>query len=194
MGEPFALKAGVPQGSFLSPTLFTIYTADIPHPSIDCCNIQYADDITQIIAYNRNARHLMANLGVREIIKVNDYERKWKIQTNNSKFTIIPMAVKKKEDFIINNNIIPYKNSGRTLGLKITSSGRKHHIDEITTTGNIAIQELQRFRNLSTKLKLHLVKVFIVPIILYSIIPLVTINNKNIQKLQSLHNKALRFV
>ncbi len=54
MGEPSALNAGDPQGSSLSPTLFTIYTADIPHPFIDCCNIQYADDITQIIAYDEN--------------------------------------------------------------------------------------------------------------------------------------------
>ncbi len=32
------------------------------------------------------------------------------------------------------------------------------------------------------------------PIIVYPIIPLVTISNKNIRKLQSLQNKALRFV
>ncbi len=149
---PFALKAGDPQGSSLSPTLFSIYTADIPHPSIDCCNIKYADDITQIIAYNINSRHLMANISVTEITKLNDYERKWKIQTNNSKFTIIPMAVNKKEDIIINNNSIPYKNCGRTLGLKITSTGLKQHVDENTTKGNISLQELQRFRNLSTKI------------------------------------------
>ncbi len=105
----------------------------------------------------------MANLVVREITKVKDYERKWKIKTNNSKFTIIPMAVKKKEDIVINNNIIPYKNSGRTLGLKITSTGLKQNVDGITTKGNIALQELQRFRNLSTKIKLYLVKAFMLP-------------------------------
>ncbi len=180
MGEPFALNAGVPQGSSLSPTLFTIYTADIPQPSIDYCFIQYDDDVTQIIAYNGKSRHLMANLSVREIRKVKDYERKWKIKTINTKFTIIPMAVKKKEDIIVNNNIIPYKNSWRTLGLKITSTGLKQNVDEITTKGNIALQELQRFRNLWTKIKLHLVKAFMLPIILYPVIPLVTISNKNI--------------
>ncbi len=81
MGEPFALKVGVPRGSSLCLTLFTIYTVDIPHPPIDCCNIQYTDDITQIIAYNGNSRHLMANLVVWEITKVNDYKRKIKIKT-----------------------------------------------------------------------------------------------------------------
>ncbi len=79
MGEPFALKAGSHRVA-LSPTLFTIYTADIPHSSIDFRNIQYIDDITQIITYNGNLRDLMANLAVREITKVNDYERKWEIK------------------------------------------------------------------------------------------------------------------
>ncbi len=121
----------------------------------------------------------MSNLVVREITILNDYERKWKIKTMPNS----PIAVKNKEDITINNNIIPYKNSGRTPGLNITSTGLKHHVNEITTKGNIALQEQQRFRNLSTKIKLHLVKAFMRPIILYPIIPLVTISNKIIQKL-----------
>lgn len=35
------------------------------------------------------------------------YERKWKIKTNN-KFKIIPIAVTKKQDIIINNTKIDY--------------------------------------------------------------------------------------
>ena len=38
-------KTGVPQGSFLSPTLFNIYTADIP-PRVPVQVMAYADDIT----------------------------------------------------------------------------------------------------------------------------------------------------
>ncbi len=81
MGEPFALKAGVPRGSSLCLTLFTIYTVDIPHPPIDCFNIQYTDDSTQRIAYHGNSRHLMVNLVVGEITKVGYYERRWKMKT-----------------------------------------------------------------------------------------------------------------
>ena len=49
-GPKFNLETGVPQGACLSPTLFNIYVRDIPHPLPNTDYIQYADDITQVIA------------------------------------------------------------------------------------------------------------------------------------------------
>ena len=39
-------KTGIPQGGVLSPTLFNIYTADIPPPRAPVQVMAYADDIT----------------------------------------------------------------------------------------------------------------------------------------------------
>ena len=50
IGSPLEIETGVPQGSVLSPTLFTIYTKDI-NPPRQGTNVIYADDVTQIIGY-----------------------------------------------------------------------------------------------------------------------------------------------
>ena len=39
-------KTGIPQGGVLSPTLFNIYTADLPPPRAPVQFMSYADDIT----------------------------------------------------------------------------------------------------------------------------------------------------
>lgn len=50
IGPSFNLNCGVPQGSVLSPTLYTIYTNDM-EDSTRNLNVCYADDITQVIGY-----------------------------------------------------------------------------------------------------------------------------------------------
>ena len=59
------INCGVPQGSGSSPTLYTIYTHDIP-PSITGTNIIYADDITQIINYEGKSKEIMIRKTKRE--------------------------------------------------------------------------------------------------------------------------------
>ena len=58
LGDSFDLKCGVPQGSVLAPTLFTIYTRDTP-TSLTGYNISYADDITQIVPYPGKSKEML---------------------------------------------------------------------------------------------------------------------------------------
>ena len=59
--------------------------------------------------------------------------------------------------------------------------------------GKMALKELRRFYNLPTNIKTHLIKAYILPIIQYPPIPLVTIKKNNHLKLQRIQNAALRF-
>ena len=81
-----------------------------------------------------------------EIKNINRFEHQWKIKTNTNKFTILPLAIIKTEPVTINNNIIPYSNTAKILGLTLTKNGYRKHIKEIKNKASIALSTLRRFR------------------------------------------------
>ncbi len=128
-----------------------------------------------------------------EITKINEFENKWKIKTNQNKFKIVPIGVKRRNQIIINGNIIEYSLHGKFLGLSIGRTGIKQHVNETINKAKNRLTELFRFRQLPTNIKIHLIKAFLIPILTYPSIPLVTTSQSTQNSLQKVHNKALRF-
>ena len=80
----FELRAGVPQGSVLAPTLFILYTNDLPDPIRPLSLIlQYADDTTQLVSARTN-RNLDIHIQ-QELDRVTEWEHRWRIQVNKNK-------------------------------------------------------------------------------------------------------------
>ena len=100
-GPKFKLESGIPQRACLSLTLFNIYVKDIAESLVDTDYLQYADDITQIIALPGNPRAI-ANNTKHAIEQINNYENKWKIQTNINKFQIMNISRRNTAPVIIN--------------------------------------------------------------------------------------------
>ncbi len=193
LGPEIELQSGVPQGGILSPTLYTIYTRDLPPPAIDCHDILYADDISQIITYRGKSKLLMADRVGREIERVNKFEKKWKIRTNMTKFTLIPLAAKKTKDVIADGELLEFAGRGKILGMSINTQGYNKHVSDTVNKGKRALSELYKFKNLPSKLKLHLIRAYVLPILEYPVIPIATCSKAQLLKIQTIQNSALRF-
>ena len=76
-GDKINLESGVPQGGILSPTLYILYTRDIPPPAdVNNSDVIFANDITQIIQNLHDDRGALAEATALEIERINDYEKK----------------------------------------------------------------------------------------------------------------------
>lgn len=190
----FPLHSGVPQGSVLSPTLFVTYTSDMPRPlSANCMDIYYADDATQIVTSNGTLEEHDA-LVVREALRLNTYERTWKIKTNIDKFSIVALGRKKLSDIHLQGQTITHRKQCHVLGHTVTSTGLIiKHVNDKKVKAKIALTSLNRFWHFTERLKLYLVKTKILPILDYSPIPTHAASRTKMLELQRLQNKALRY-
>ncbi|GBP30801.1 Probable RNA-directed DNA polymerase from transposon BS [Eumeta japonica] len=77
------IRAGVPQGSTLSPLLFSAYTNDVPRPSSSGVQIALFADDTALFYGNRNRSTRFTLLPLqRAIDELGQWFRKWRIEVN----------------------------------------------------------------------------------------------------------------
>ena len=63
--------------------MFIFYTHDLPVPaSVLSTDVIFADDVSQIVEYRGEDREQLAVQSEREIVRVNNFAKLWKIKTN----------------------------------------------------------------------------------------------------------------
>ena len=193
VGPKFELSAGVPQGSILSPTLFIFYTNDTPPPiHEESCDILFADDVTQVIEFRGRDREELAVRSEMEITRVNEYEKKWKIKTNNNKFKMIPASKTAPYPISVEDENLNFTTDVNILGLTLTRTGCQKHLGAKIRSAKGQLLKLRRFEHLNPSLIIRLYLTLVRSIIEYPPIPNGLLAKNNLLKLQRLQNRALK--
>lgn len=194
------IKAGVPQGSILGPTLFNIFVRDIPSP-IKTFTAMYADD-TAVIGQNHDLQTAILELqaGINIICH---WMNRWNINLNPNKceckiFTL--KRIKEHNNIKINNNSISWNPKDKTvkyLGLHLdTRLTWSSHVNLKLQQAYSRLQQLYPLLNRKSKLRpkcaILLYKSLLRPLIMYACEIWGYTSKTNIAKIQAFQNKTLR--
>lgn len=191
---------GVPQGSVLSPTLYSIFVSDIPNIP-GCRTALFADD-TGLASADRFIKRLTKRL-LSGAKKIENFYRKWKISINQSKTQAIFHTKRKTKQLppsvIDFGGPIYTANSVKYLGVHLDRRlTLTKHVDEAVLKGNNLLRRFYPFLNRNSfatkKIKMKIYKTYVRPAVLYAPPILSKMCKTNQTKLQKLQNKFLRLI
>lgn len=190
------INAGVPQGSILAPTLYNLYTSDIPHLN-NTTLATFADD-TAILSSSKCLSKATDQLQEHLLI-LQHWFHKWRIKINEGKSTHITFTLGQKisQPIKINNKIIQTQNSVKYLGLHLDKKlNWATHIKNKRSSLNLKLHKFRQLlrSNLSLNNKILIYKQIIRPSMTYGIQLWGTTKKSNLNKLQAFQSINLRLI
>lgn len=198
MSTPRSILAGVPQGSVLGPTLYSLFIHDIPRENY-AKKVLFADD-TAIFAQSRNSELAVRKLQ-NSLNNLTDWLDKWKIGINEAKTQAVLYTRKRnvhEERLDINGTLIRWSNQAKYLGLqidqKLTWCSHTNYIKtlDITIIRNLYPLLANEVLDIQTKRKLY--TTIIRPALTYCATIWGCAAKTHLKKIQVIQNKALRTI
>jgi retron-type reverse transcriptase len=196
-------KTGVPQGGVLSPTLFNLYTSDMPNPPAGVTLTSYADDMNPAASHQnyRIAEQLLQPY----LHDIFNWTKENDLILNPDKSTTTLFTPDTHEHNItlnltINNTTIPTVKNPKILGLTLDPAFTFAEHAKITKDkADSAIKILKALTSTiwgkQKETLLATYKTIILPVIEYaSTVWSPAISDTNLQKLQTTQNNALRII
>lgn len=191
------IRAGVPQGSVLSPLLYSLFTADIPKPKGNSELGVFADD-TSVFAsaptYEETVDMLQTSLD--EIEEWTNADGS-KLNPNKSENVVFTLRNFVHIPLVLNGQAIPQSQAARYLGLIMDSKlNYAEHISRKKKQIELKLLKMYWLFGKKSKLSLNnkilLYKSMIRPIWAYASQMWACAANSNIQKMETVQNKILR--
>ena len=164
----------------------------LPHSDLST-DVIFADDVTQVVEYRGNDREELAVQTEIGIVRVNEYEKLWKIQTNAAKFKIISISKTQPYPVSVDDNNMQFTNNVNLLGLTLSRTGFTKHVNNKIKLAKQHMLKLKRFNKLNPKLQVRSYTTMVRPIMEYPPIPNALASKSLTLKMQRVQNRALQY-
>lgn len=201
----FHIAAGVPQGSLIGPSLYTVYTSDLP-PLPDGCFLSLFADDTAILCKGR-ATLTAKNKLQQSLDLISDYSKTWKIKINSSKTNSILFTYNNSPSLVppthcrvvMDGSIIEWSDEVVYLGLTLDRMLLfRNHVDKVVNRAAKLTKCLYpligRRAKTIQKNKILIYKQIFLPMLLYAspVWGCCATSHKN--KIQNVQNKSLKMI
>ena len=191
------IRAGVPQGSVLGPTLYLLFTCDLPQtPNVTSAT--FADD-TANLAVGKTVEESTSRLKI-SCDRVREWTDTWRIKLNELKAVHINFSIKKSIDqpaLTMHGEIVPYHNKAKYLGMTLDvrikwSEQYKTKLIELRLRYRQLYWLMGRNSHVSVNNKLLIYNQILKPVWVYGIQLWGCAARCHIESIQRFQNKVLR--